>query len=69
MAAAAQVLSQATGHIGPHRWHPFLPELLDRLARCGDVGAPEVDKHLRQVSPATLARLLAPGPRPTRRAA
>ena len=61
VAAAAQLLSEATGHIGPHRWHPFLPELLDRLTRSGDVGVtPEVDKHLRQVSPATLARLLAP---------
>ena len=59
--AAAQLLSEATGHIGPHRWHPFLPELLDRLTRSGDVGVtPDVDKHLRQVSPATLARLLAP---------
>ncbi len=61
VAAAARLLSEATGHIGPHRWHPFLPELLDRLTRSGDVGVtPEVDKHLRQVSPATLARLLAP---------
>ena len=61
VAAAAHLLSEATGHIGPHRWHPFLPELLDRLTRSGDVGVtPEVDKHLRQVSPATLARLLAP---------
>jgi hypothetical protein len=61
VAAAAQLLSEATGHIGPHRWHPLLPELLDRLSRSGDlVVPPEVDKHLRQVSPATLARLLAP---------
>ena len=59
VAAAAQLLSEATGHIGPHRWHPFLPELLDRLTRSGDVMVtPDVDKHLRQVSPATLARLL-----------
>jgi hypothetical protein len=61
VAAAAQILSEATGHIGPHRWHPLLPELLDRLTRSGDVVVPpDVDKHLRQVSPATLARLLAP---------
>ena len=33
VAAAAQVLWQATGHIGPHRLHPFVPELLDRLLR------------------------------------
>ena len=55
VAAAAQLLSEATGHIGPHRWHPFLPELLDRLSQSGDlVVTPDVDKHLRQVSPATL---------------
>ena len=61
VATAAQLLSEATGHIGPHRWHPFLPELLDRVTRSGDLRVtPEVDKHLRQVSPATLARLLAP---------
>jgi hypothetical protein len=61
VAAAAQLLSEATGHIGPHRWHPLLPELLDRLTQSGDLLVPpEVDKHLRQVSPATLARLLAP---------
>src|SRR3990172_1824140 len=61
VATAAQLLSEATGHIGPHRWHPFLPELLDRLTRSGDlVVPPDVDKHLRQVRPATLARLLAP---------
>ena len=61
VATAAQLLSEATGHIGPHRWHPFLSELLDRLTRSGDlVVPPDVDKRLRQVSPATLARLLAP---------
>jgi hypothetical protein len=60
-AAAAQLLSEATGHIGPPRWHPFLSELLDRLTRSGDlVVTPDIDKHLRQVSPATLGRLLAP---------
>lgn len=65
VAAAAQVLSEATGHIGPHRWHPFLPELLDRLTQSGDlVVPPEVDTHLRQVSPATLARLTAPSMSP-----
>jgi hypothetical protein len=61
VAVVAQVLSEATGHIGPHRWHPLLPELLDRLTQSGDVVVTlDVDKHLRQVSPATLARLLAP---------
>ena len=59
VATATKLLSEATGHIGPHRWHPFLPELLDRLTQSGDlVVTPDVDKHLRQVSPATLARLL-----------
>ncbi|MGH7394521.1 MAG: integrase catalytic domain-containing protein [Candidatus Methylomirabilales bacterium] len=61
VAAAAQLLSEATGHIGPQRWHPFLPELLDRLTQSGDLLVPpDLDKQLRQVSPATLARLLAP---------
>jgi hypothetical protein len=61
VATAAQLLSEATGHIGPPRWHPVLPELLDRLTQSGDlVVSPDVDKHLRQISPATLARLLAP---------
>jgi len=61
VAAAVAVLWQATGHIGPHRLQPFVPELLDRLTREGELTlAPEVDKRVRQVSPATLGRLLAP---------
>jgi hypothetical protein len=61
VAAAVEVLWQATGHIGPHRLQPFVPELLDRLTREGELTlAPEVDKRVRQVSPATLGRLLAP---------
>ena len=56
-AAVVEVLWQATGHIGPHRLHPFVPELLDRLTRDGELTlAPEVDKRVRQVSPATLGR-------------
>ena len=35
VAAAVEVLWQATGHIGPHRLHPFVPELLHRLTRDG----------------------------------
>jgi hypothetical protein len=61
VAAAVEVLWQATGHIGPPRLHPFVPELLDRLPREGDLTlASEVDKRVRQGSPATLGRLLAP---------
>ncbi len=61
VAQAAEILWQATGHIGPHRLHPFVPELLDRLTRDGELTlTPELDKLVRHVSPATLGRLLAP---------
>jgi hypothetical protein len=61
VAAAAEVLWQASGRIGAHRLHPFLPELLERLTQCDELALrPDVDKGLRQVSRATLARLLAP---------
>ena len=61
VAAAAEVLWQASGRIGAHRLHPFVPELLDRLVRCGElVVAPDLDKQLRQASRPTLGRLLAP---------
>ena len=61
VAAAVEVMWQATGHIGPHRLHPFVPELLDRLTRDGELRlAPEGDKLVRHVSPATLGRLLGP---------
>jgi hypothetical protein len=54
-------LWQATGRIGAHRLHPFVPELLERLAQCGELAlAPDVEKLLRQASRPTLARLLAP---------
>ena len=36
VAAAAEVLWQASGRIGAHRLHPFVPELLDRLVQCGN---------------------------------
>jgi hypothetical protein len=56
-----EVLWQATGRIGAHRLHPFVPELLDRLTQCGELTvAPDVEKLLRQASRPTLARLLAP---------
>ena len=61
VAAATQVLWEAAGYIGPQRLHPFVPELLDRLTQYGELAvAPAVDKLLRQASPATLGRLLAP---------
>ncbi len=61
VAAAAEVLWQASGRIGAHRLHPFVPDLLERLLQCGEVTvAPDVEKRLRQASRPTLARLLAP---------
>ena len=61
LAAPTVVVWEAAGYIGAHRLHPFVPELLDRLVQCGALQIPpEVDKLLRQASPATLGRLLAP---------
>ena len=61
IAAAAAVLWQASGRIGAHRLHPFVPDLLDRLVQCGELAIPPaVDKLVRQASRPTLARLLAP---------
>ena len=61
VAAAAEVLWQASGRIGAHRLHPFVPELLDRLVQYGELSPdPALDKLLRQASRPTLARLLAP---------
>jgi hypothetical protein len=61
VAAAAQVLWEASGEIGAVRLQPFVPELLDRLLACGAVRLrPETDAALRRVSAATLKRLLAP---------
>jgi len=61
VARAAEVLWQASGRIGAHRLHPFVPELLDRLIRCEELRLrPAVDKLVRQASRPTLARLLAP---------
>jgi hypothetical protein len=61
VAAAAQVLWDASGEIGAVRLQPFVPELLDRLVACGAVRLrPETDAALRRVSAATLKRLLAP---------
>jgi hypothetical protein len=61
VAVAAEVLWEAAGRIGPQRLQPFVPELLDRLIQFDELTlAPEVKKLLRQASPATLGRLLAP---------
>jgi hypothetical protein len=61
VANVCAVLWQAVGHIGPQRLHPFVPELLDRLVRDGDLTIPPAtDKLVRALSPATLGRLLAP---------
>ena len=60
VAAAAEILWQASGRIGAHRLHPFVPALLDRLGQCGEVRVPPaVDTLVRQASRPTLARLLA----------
>lgn len=61
VATAAEVLWQASGRIGAHRLHPFVPDLLERLTQFGELALPPaVDKLLRQASRPTLARLLAP---------
>jgi hypothetical protein len=61
VATVAEVLWQASGRIGAHRLHPFVPELLDRLLRGSELTlAPEIDKLVRQASRPPLARLLGP---------
>ena len=61
VAVAAEVLWQASGRIGAHRLHPFVPELLDRLLHYDELRlTPAVDKLVRQASRPTLARLLEP---------
>jgi len=61
VAAAAEVLWQASGRIGAHRLHPFVPDLLARLVQCGALALrPDVEKRLRHASRPTLTRLLAP---------
>jgi hypothetical protein len=61
VAEAVEVLWQATGQVGPQRLQPFVPELLDRLTRDGELHlTPATDKLVRQVSVTTLGRLLAP---------
>jgi hypothetical protein len=59
VAAAVEVLWEASGRIGAHRLHPFVPDLLDRLLQCDELRlAPPVDKLVRQASRPTLTRLL-----------
>jgi hypothetical protein len=61
VAAAVEVLWQASGRIGAHRLQPFVPELMDRLLRCGELTVPPaVDKLVRHASRPTVARLLGP---------
>jgi len=61
VAAAAEVLWQASGRIGAHRLPPFIPELLERLVVWGELTvSPDVEKLLRQISRPTLARVLEP---------
>src|SRR5947208_8630495 len=61
VAAAAEVLWQASGRIRAHRLHPFVPELLDRLLQCGELTiTPAVNTLVRQASRPTLDRLLGP---------
>jgi hypothetical protein len=61
VAAAAEVLWQASGRIGAHRRQPFIPELLERLVVWGELTVrPPVEKLLRQISRPTLARVLEP---------
>jgi hypothetical protein len=64
VARAAQVLWEAAGQIGAKRLQPFVPALLHRLVACGELTVPTATAtQLRQVSPATLERLLAPARR------
>jgi len=61
VAAAAEVVWQASGRIGAHRLQPFIPELLERLVLWGELTvSPPVEKLLRQISRPTLARILEP---------
>jgi hypothetical protein len=61
VAAAAEVLWQASGRIGAHRLHPFVPDLLAQLSRCGELAlSSAVEKRLCHASRPTLTRLLAP---------
>src|SRR5258705_2469718 len=61
VAAAAEVLWQASGRIGAHRLHPFVPELLDRLLQCGELTiTPAGNTLVRQASRPTLALPLRP---------
>jgi hypothetical protein len=59
VAAAATVLWEAAGQIGAKRLQPFVGELLDRLRAWGELRVPPpIVALLRQVSIATLERLL-----------
>lgn len=57
---AVRDLWHAAGEICAERLHPFLPDLLDRLAACGELSvSAETDVQLRSVSLATVKRIVA----------
>lgn len=52
-------LWKVANQICSKRLHPFLPELLEALERCGHISVPEmVRSRLLKMSPATIDRLL-----------
>jgi hypothetical protein len=64
IACLARTLWEASGQISSRRLQPFLPQLVDRLAACGEINASREKKALmKRASPATLDRLLAPARR------
>jgi hypothetical protein len=64
VAAAAEVLWEAAGQIGAKRLQPFVGELLERLTSCGELAVTAATTGLlRQISAATLERVLAPARR------
>jgi hypothetical protein len=64
VAAAAEVLWQATGRMGAHRLRPFVPVLIDRLVQCGELSPdPALDKLLRPASRPTARAPVGASPR------
>ena len=60
VAEAARVVHEAAGGIGARRLHPFVGEMVSRLAAFGELEVdPATDALLRRASAATLERLLA----------
>ncbi|QQS20122.1 integrase [Candidatus Saccharibacteria bacterium] len=53
------LLWHATSNICAERLQPFMPELLDKLVACGELAVrPEIDDQLRQISLATVKRIV-----------